>query len=184
MSDFILAEFKGTYRAPHPDGVRDANITKPFHVKVKMLRSNLKAPGLKGLFATYYKDFLRNAYTDMIDTYEFDLVQATELDGSVIHDPKALSYDGLLEHISRHHYPINPMLYPRHELRNEVVLYETDKAGQQHLQERLQKLKGNALETAAQLQRVEDVLVVVKPDAEPVAAGKAKGKKDPSEAFS
>lgn len=163
MADLISAEFKGSYRAPHPDGIRDANITKNFHVRVKMKRSALKAPGLKGLFATYYKEFVREAYPDMIDLYEFDLVQATELDGTIIHDPKALSYDGLLNYISTHKYPINPMLYSRHELRNEVALYEVDKSGQQHLQNRLQQLRGNALEMSAELSKLADILEVVEP---------------------
>lgn len=180
--NFILAEFKGTYRAPHPQGVRDQNITKEFHVKVKMERKSLKAPGLKGLFATYYKEFLRQAYPDMIDTYDFDLVQATELDGKRINDPKALSYEGLLEYIHEHDYNINAMLYPRHELRNEVVLYEKDREGQQLLQGKIQEQRGNALATAEKLSKVSDILSVVAPEEKPlevVGAGRAtKGKKE------
>lgn len=163
---FILAEFRGTYRSPHPQGIKDANVTKDFHVKVKMRRESLSAPGLNGLFACYYKELLRGLYPDMIDTYQFNLVQATELDGTIITDPKALSHENLLEYIAYKGYPINPGLYPPHELRNEVVLYEFDAKGQQHLQKKLQEQKGNMLEIAAMLHGLDDVIVVVG-DSEP-----------------
>lgn len=158
---FILAEFRGSYRAPHPDGIRDANVTKEFHVKVKMKEDSLLAPGLNGLFATYYKGHLRKLYPEMIDTYMFDLVQATQLDGTPIDNPKAMSHDALLAHIAKKKYPINPLLYSTLELRDEVVLYEQDASGQQYLQNKRQLQKGSLLATAAELQGVEDLMVVV-----------------------
>jgi hypothetical protein len=161
MSDLFIAEFKGTYRAPSPDGIRDQNVTKPFHVKVKMKRECLKAPGLNGLFSTYYKEFLRNIYPDMIDTYMYDLVQATELDGTIINNPRALSYENLLKFISSERLPINVGLYPPNELRNQVILYQEDPKGQKHLEEKLQALKGNMLAISAELQSLNDVIAVV-----------------------
>lgn len=160
-ADYILAEFKGTYRAPHPDGIRDQSITKPFHVKVKMKREALKAPGMCGLFRVYYFEHLRKAYPDIQDTYNYELVQATELNGDVIDNPKALSYDGLLAYIKEKEYPINTLLYSPVELRNEVVLYEEDPKGQQFLQEKRLKVHGNAMKMAADLTEVDDLLVVV-----------------------
>jgi hypothetical protein len=109
--DYILAEFKGTYRAPNPDGIRDQQIVKPFHVRVKMKRECLKAPGLNGFFDNYYKNFLKRAYPEMIELYQFQMVQATELDGSIINDPKALSHEGLLAYIKDRKYPINALLF-------------------------------------------------------------------------
>lgn len=166
MSDYILAEFKGTYRSPHPGGLRDQNVLKDFHVRVKMRRECLEAPGLNGLFANYYKEFLRRQYPDMIDTYMFDLVQATELDGSVILNPKALSYTGLLQYVASRRLPINTSLFSPTELRNEVVLFEHDPKGQQHLQALLEKRKGSTIAISAELQELDDVLVVVDPDEE------------------
>lgn len=164
MSDYFLAEFKGTYRAPHPGGLRDQNVTKDFHVRVKMRRECLEAPGLNGLFANYYKEFLRKQYPDMIDTYMFDLVQATELDGSVIDNPKALSYQRLVQYVTRRRLPVNTALYSPTELRNEVVLYEQDPKGQQHLQALLETRKGSTIAISAELQELDDVLVVVDPN--------------------
>ncbi|MBX9937649.1 MAG: hypothetical protein K2Y32_00265 [Candidatus Obscuribacterales bacterium] len=165
-SEYILAEFKGTYRAPEPNGQRDLNVTKPFHVAVKMDRSVLtddRVLGLKGLFATYYREFVRRAYPDMIDLYFFDLVQATELDGTVIENPKALSFDNLIAYIQKKRYPINTTLYAPAELRNEVLLYERDKDGQQHLESLRTKMRGSELAVAAKLQNLDDVLVVLTP---------------------
>lgn len=179
MQDFILAEFQGTYRAPHPDGIKDANMTKNFHVKVKMKRESLRAPGLNGLFATYYKSRLRTLYPDMIDTYMYDLVQATELDGKVIDNPKALSYEGLLKYVAKKMYPINVTLYSPNELRNQIVLYEEDHTGQQTLEGILTKHRGSELKTAAELQDVDDLIVVVSPApsvGELLAGGKSKAK--------
>lgn len=161
QQNYILAEFKGTYRAPHPEGFREQNITKDFHVRVKMKRECLLAPGLNGLFATYYKEFLRKLKPDMIDLYVFDLVQATELNGATIYDPKALSHDGLMDYINQKKYPINPLLYSMLELRDQVVLFEQDPKGQQHLQDKLQNLKGNMLATSAELRELEDLMVEV-----------------------
>ncbi len=172
MSDYILAEFKGTYRAPHPDGIRDQNITKPFHVKVKMKRECLDAPGLNGLFATYYKELLRKLYPDMIDTYFYDLVEARELDGSAIENPKALSHDNLLKYIGQRRMPINPLLYTPNELRNEVILYEIDPKGQQHLQNKLEQQKGSQLKISAEIMAIDDVITIVgAPEPVAVAAG-------------
>ena len=161
MGDYILAEFKGNYRAPHPSGVRDQNITKEFHVKVKMKRDSLQAPGLCGLFSTYYKELLRKQYPDMIDTYFYEMIQATELNGAKIDHPKAMSHDDLLAYINKRQYPINPLLYSGTELRNEVILYEQDPKGQQHLQGKLEAQKGNMIAIASELHSLEDVLIVV-----------------------
>lgn len=180
MSDqsYFVAEFQGTYRAPHPDGVRDANVTKQFHVKVKMKRECLNAPGLNGLFDVYYKEFLRQRYPDLIDTYQFNLVEARELDGSVINNPKALSYEGLLAYIHTKRYLINVSLYSPQELRNQVVLYEEDKGGQQFLENKLQAMKGSMLATANELQSLDDVMVVVdeQPSVEALLSGGGKSK--------
>lgn len=194
MSDrnYILAEFKGTYRAPHPDGIKDANVTKQFNVKVKMKRESLKAPGLCGLFATYYKELLKTVkdkegnlvYRDMIDTYMYDLVQATELDGTVINNPKALSHERLISYIKEKEYPINALLYSSGELRNEVILYEEDPKGQQYLQNRRQKQKGHTLAISAEIQNLDDVIQVVGAEREPeLAAAASKGKSKTHEVF-
>lgn len=172
--NFILAEVKGTYRAPHPDGIRDANVTKDFHVKVKMEREWLNAPGLNGFFATYYKEHLKRAYPEMIDLYMFSVVQATELDGTPIHEPKAMSHDQLLEYIAKKKYPINPLLFSSNELRNEVILYEADPSGQQHLQGLRERRKGSVLATAAKLQEVGDLMeIIVQPNKEESAKGQS-----------
>lgn len=183
QSDYILAEFKGTYRAAHPDGQRDVNVTKPFHVKVKMKASVIsdnRVLGLNGLFATYYKEFLRRMFPDMIDTYFFDLVEATEVDGTPIEHPKALSHKGLLEYISKKRYPINITLYTPGELRNEVMLYESDEKGQQKLESIRTELRGSELAVAAELQKLDDVLVVVdeaQQSVEDLLAAPGKGKR-------
>lgn len=161
MSDLFIAEFKGTYRAPSPEGIRDQNITKAFHVKVKMKRECLKAPGLNGLFATYYLEFLRKLYPDMIDTYMYDLVEARELDGTIINNPRALSYENLLKFIHSERLPINVGLYPPNELRNQVILFQEDPKGQKHLEEKLQAIKGNMLAISSELQSLDDVIAIV-----------------------
>jgi hypothetical protein len=178
MTDYILAEFKGTYRAPHPDGIRDQNVTRNFNVKVKMKRECLNAPGLNGFFGSYYKEFLRKLYPDMIDTYKYEMVQATELDGKPIDSPKALPYEGLLQYIFRKKYPINPTLYSPKELRNQINLYEEDPKGQQFLEEKLQRLRGNQLAIAAELQSMDDVISIcsTEPPKAPAAVGRQPGK--------
>lgn len=161
---YILAEFKGTYRAPHPDGQRDLQVTRPFHVKVKMKAEVIhdsRVLGLNGLFATYYKEFLRRQFPDMVDLYFFDLVEATELDGTPIEHPKALSHSGLLQYLEKKKYPINCTLYTPAELRNEIMLYEVDKEGQQKLEGIRTELRGSELAVAAELQNLSDVMVVV-----------------------
>jgi len=183
MSDLFIAEFKGTYRAPSPEGIRDQNVTKPFHVKVKMKRECLKAPGLNGLFSTYYKEFLRKLYPDMIDTYMYDLVEAKELDGSIINNPRALSYENLLAFIRKEQLPINVGLYPPNELRNQVILYNEDPKGQKHLEGKLQALKGSMLAISAELQSLDDVIAIVKDDEDAdmedllATSGKSRAKK-------
>ena len=157
-NDFMLAEFKGTYRAPHPDGIKDQNIIKNFHVQVEMKKSFLKAPGLKGTFAVYYKELCKSMYPDMIDLYKFDLVEATELDGSPINNPKAMSYQDLVKYINEKQYPINIALYSQSELRNQVVLHEEDPKGQQKLQGITERTKGNAIaETNAIMSRIKPI---------------------------
>lgn len=164
QQEYFLAEFKGNYRAPEPTGQRDLNITKPFHVKVKMKRDYLddsRVLGLNGIFATYYKEYLRRMYPDMIDLYFFDLVEGTELDGSVIENPKALSFDNLAKYIQWRKYPINIGLYTPAELRNQVLLYEKDAAGQQFLESNLTQMRGSMLAIANELQSLDDVMVKV-----------------------
>jgi hypothetical protein len=172
----ILAEFKGTYRAPHPDGFQNQNVERPFHVKVKMKRESLQAPGLNGLFVTYYSGFMKKLFPDMIELYRWENLGCTELDGSPIEDdPKAMNRDQLLAYIKRKKYNINALLYPTvTELRNEVVLYETDRAGQQYLEGKRQELKGNLLEMAAEIAELDDVVVIVDPNAAPAPTPVAK----------
>lgn len=169
QSEFFLAEFKGTYRAPHPAGIRTETIIRDFHVKVTMLKKFLAGDGLNGAFQVYYKGFLKNHYPDMINTYQFDLVEATELDGTKIDNPRCLSYQGLLDYIANRRYPINAMLYSALELRDEIILYEKDPKGQQHLQGKRENLKGNVLSTAAELGQLPNVMVKVDSSAASVA---------------
>jgi hypothetical protein len=171
----ILAEFKGTYRAPHPAGIRDQQITPSFHVKVKMKREWLEQPGLNAFFQAYYKPFLQKLYPDFLDTHFFDLIEATELDGTEIESPKALSHAGLLGYIERRGLKINALLYgTTNELRNQVILYEEDQKGQQILQGKEELLKGTALSTAAELQGLDDVMVLVNAPVE-VPSGNVQG---------
>jgi len=170
MSNLILAEFKGSYRSPHPQGYKDQNIERQFHVKVKMKRDSLNAPGLNGLFATYYASFLKNIFPDFLELYMFSLVEATELDGTPIRNPKCLSHAGLLQYIQDERIPINPLLYgDTTELRNQVVLYQVDSKGQQVLQEKIQKTKGQMLATAEELATIDDIVTVVGQEPAPVA---------------
>lgn len=163
QQEYILVEFKGTYRAPHPDGY-EKDVQKDFHVKVKMKRGVLAGPGTCGHFQAYYKGHLKKIYPDFKDTYFFEMVQATELDGSIIHNPKAYSQANLIDYIARMGYPINPILYATGtELRNEVVLYEQDKGGQQHLQKLLEDMKGAEIRTAAELRELGEIMFAVEP---------------------
>lgn len=161
----MLAEFKGTYRAPHPGGIKDQNVLKDFHVKVEMPKSFLKAPGLNGFFVNHYLNYLRSAYPDLIKTYRFQLIEVTELDGSVIDNPKCLSYQGLLDYIKRREFPINPSLFDEAELRNEVLLYEQDAKGQQFLQDKIQQRKGTELAIAQALSDRPNLVRVIQPQA-------------------
>lgn len=163
QQEYILVEFKGTYRAPHPDGY-EKDVQKDFHVKVKMKRGVLAGPGTCGHFQAYYKGHLKKIYPDFKDTYFFEMVEATELDGSIIHNPKAYSQANLIDYIARMGYPINPILYPTGtDLRNEVVLYENDKNGQQHLQRLLEDMKGAEIRTAAELRELGEIMFAVEP---------------------
>lgn len=174
MSKYIIAEFKGNYRAPHPEGRREENVTKRFHVKVKMKRECLAAPGLCGLFENYYKEFVRTLYPEMIDFHMFEFVEALNEDGSVINDPKALSYKGLLEYVAERGYPVNVTLYTPTELRNQVNLYEQDKLGQQHLEAKFQAMKGSMLAIANELKSMDDVIQIYNPNEEPAPSPVAK----------
>lgn len=178
-SEYFIAEFKGTYRAPHPSGARDQQITKDFHVKVKMLQTALDAPGLKGAFQNYYKESVKALYPDLIDFYSVQFIKGVELNGDKIDNPKAMSYADLVAYITRKKYPVNPLLFDQEELRNQVVLYEFDPSGQQLLQGKTEKLRGGQIEMALKLAAVDDLVVVVDPTAvvEVVAAGKPPAKK-------
>lgn len=179
MSDYFIAEFKGTYRAPHADGIRDQFVLKNFHVKVKMKRDFLAAPGLNGTFANYYAKAVAALYPDFVDLYQFEFVEGLELDGKKIDNPKAMSHADLVEYVTRKKYPINTMLFNASELRNEVVLYEQDPSGQQTLQARYEKQRGGTIALSNELSALDDLVVRV--DAEPVAeavlAGKPPAKK-------
>lgn len=163
QQEYILVEFKGTYRAPHPDGY-EKDVQKDFHVKVKMKRSVLAGPGTCGNFQAYYKGHLKKIYPDFKDTYFFEMIEATELDNSPIYNPKAMSHANLVDYIAKMGYPINPILFPTAtDLRNEVVLYEQDKSGQQHLQKQLEDMKGAEIRTAAELRELGEIMFEVKP---------------------
>jgi len=181
VNGFILAEFRGTYKAPHPEGFDKSQVEKPFHIKVKMKRESLNAPGLNGLFQTYYAGFMKKAYPDYIELYRFETVQATNLDGTVIRNPKALSHEGLLTYMKEENIPINPLLYEPSELRNQVCLYMEDKKGQQFLQEKLQNSKGQMLATAAELADIDDILVRADQEPAPKAAPAAEVEESPIE---
>jgi hypothetical protein len=157
--DLMLAEFKGTYRIPHPDGIKGESVLRPFHVIVKMKKQFLEAPGLHGFFLSYYANQVKKCYPDMISIYHVEFQEAKELDGKVINNPKALSFKNLRAYIHEKNYPINTALYSDVELRNEVVLYESDPKGQQHLQKRREDARGGEMEVARELSEIEDLVV-------------------------
>lgn len=151
MSDWMLAEFSGTYKTPHPEGFKDQTVLRPFHVFVEMKKDFLKAPGLCAIFQNFYGNAVKEAFPDMVKLNHVDFHGAVELNGDAINNPKAMSHKELLVYIQQKQYPINPSLYTARELRNEVVLYETDPSGQQHLQAKLQQLRGGAIDLANEL---------------------------------
>lgn len=160
-NDLMLGEFKGVYRAPHPAGYRDQNIVMPFHVKVKMKREFLSAPGLCGLFKNHYEHALRAKYSEMLELYRFEFMGATELDGKPINNPKAMYHKELIKYIAEKRYPINMSLYNQTELRNEVNLYEHDPQGQQFLQGKLEYMHGGTIALTNELAQIEDLVQVV-----------------------
>ena len=105
----------------------------------------------------------------MLDLYRWRLVEATELDGEVIDDPKCLSYQGLLDFIKKHEYPINPLLYPTdQELRDAILLYEDDDKGQQKLQARWEQINGPVLKVAQEIDEIDDVFEELAPVSQPL----------------
>jgi hypothetical protein len=159
-NELMLASFKGTYRSPHPEGFKEQAILRPFDVTVKMKQSFLAAPGLCGFFRNHYFAALKAKFPLMIAPYMIEFMGATELDGRPIDNPKAMSYGELLGYIQRKKYPINIGLYDATALRNEVVLYEQDPSGQQHLQGKLENLRGSEIALSNELAAIEDILVV------------------------
>lgn len=153
--DWILVEFKGTYKVPHKEGFRGQSMLKPFHVQVEMERSfllNLKPyQSLRGTLATYYMNILKQSYPDMIELHRFDMVEATEVDGDKIHDPRAMRHADLIDYIQKNKLPINISLYNDQDLRHEVALYEQDKKGQQHIQGWREKVQGGMLEVSKRI---------------------------------
>lgn len=149
--DLMLATFQGSYRVAHPDGFQDQNVLNNFEVDVQMSKEFLETPGLNAPFRVYYQHLVKSVYPDMIDLYRWELVQATELDGTPIENPKALSYSNLIDYINKKKYPINIGLFTPAELRNEVILYEQDAKGQQHLQELQENIRGASLRIGQQI---------------------------------
>lgn len=149
--NWLLAEFKGTYSCASPTGIKGQKIEKPFHVKVEMKKDFLNHPGPTGMvslcgpFVTYHKQELKQIHPDLIDTYMFELIEATELDGTKINRPECLSYEDLKDYITEKEYPINTSLYSRTDLRHAVRLYEHDEKGQQKLQGDIEKVRGGVL---------------------------------------
>ncbi len=150
-NDWMLVEFEGTYTVANPSGVKGSKVLKPFHCKVEMAKSFLSGYGLRGVFSTYYMEQMRKLFPAMIDLYRFRMVEATELDGSKINDPKAMNHADLLGYISSREYQINTSFYDDQQLRHEIELYEKDKAGQQHLQANLEKIRGGKLAVSKQI---------------------------------
>jgi len=147
--DWMLVEFEGSYMIAHPDGIKGQKVLRNFHVRVEMAKDflfNLKPfESLRAPFSTYYMEQLKQMFPKMISLYQFRMVEATELDGSKIADPRAMCHADLLEYIKVRKYPINSSFYNDQDLRHEVHLYENDKKGQQHLQANLEKIRGGVL---------------------------------------
>ncbi len=160
--DWMLVEFEGTYKVADPS-IKGRKILRPFHVKVKMKKQFLEARGLRGAFATYYKEFLKRHFPGMIDLHEFRMIEATEVDGSKIHNPKAMSHQDLVAYIKEKRLPVNILLYDDQELRHQVVLYETDPKGQQKLQGQAERVHGGKLNLSREISEQEDILQVLAP---------------------
>lgn len=170
----ILATFEGTFKTAHPEGHRGEQVTRPFKCRVKIPRHFLKpipntVPALRhvsltAVFGTYYKQHLKKAHPEMLDLYRWRLVEATELDGSVMDDPKCLSYQGLLDFVKEKEYPINPLLYPTdQELRDAILLYEDDETGQQKLQKRWEQITGPVLKVSQEIAAIDNVFEELTP---------------------
>ncbi|MDE1971105.1 MAG: hypothetical protein KGI50_06060 [Patescibacteria group bacterium] len=139
--DWILAEFKGTYRVADPNGHK-RTVLQPFHVKVPIERCYLEAPTLRGIFASQYETYLKQEYPGMLGLYQFVMVEATEVDGSKLTHHKGMCHADLLEYIKKERLPINTALFDDQQLRQEIDLYRKDSKGQQHLQKRFEEMKG------------------------------------------
>lgn len=167
-NNWMLVEFEGTYQVSHPDGVKGRKVLKNFHVQVEMNKSFLDAMSiegtfhsLRGPFASFYTGFLKKLYPDMIDLYQFRMVEATELDGGKIRDPKCMSHKDLMAYIVDRKYKINTGIYDDQELRNAVVLYENDKKGQQVLQGTTERVRGGVLAVTNDLKHRESLITVL-----------------------
>ena len=147
--DWMLVEFKGTYLCAHPDGIKGQKVTRPFHVKVEMKKQFLRDlkpfESLCGPFAVYYVGLVKNLYPELIDLHRFEMIEATELDGTKINDPRAMCHEDLLEHISDRELPINAGMLDAKDLRHHIMLHAQDPKGQARMQENLQKVRGGHL---------------------------------------
>lgn len=162
---WMLVEFEGTYTTAHPDGIKGQKVIRPFHVRVKMKKEFLEARGLRGAFSVYYEEKLKRQYPGMISLHQFRMIEATEIDGSKINNPKCMSHADLLVYINEKDYQINTALYDDQELRHEVALYESDKKGQQKLQGQREAARGGKLKISKEINEQEDSLVVLHPSA-------------------
>ncbi|MDE2100168.1 MAG: hypothetical protein KGL39_23130 [Patescibacteria group bacterium] len=153
--DWILVEFKGTYLTPHPEGFKGQDVTREFHVQVEMKRSfltNLRAfESLCGPFAVYYENMLKDLYPDFKALHRFEMVEATELDGKMIADPRAMKHEDLLEYIKEKNLPVNAALHDTKDLRHHTFLHEKDEKGHARLQARLESVKGATLKIAGEI---------------------------------
>lgn len=163
---WMRVEFEGTYRVRSPQGIKNQSVERPYHIFVPMSKRYLKdSSNLRAPFCSFYENRLKNKYPGMLGLYQTRLIEALNEDGSVINHPKALSYENLKEYIKEREYPINIGLYDDQQLRNEVVLYEKDADGQQHLQSWTEKVKGGSLAVGQELDALgDDMWEVVETD--------------------
>jgi hypothetical protein len=162
--DLMLVRFVGTYTMANPSGARGSKVVKPFDVKVKMHKRFLAANGLRGAFDTYYKQSLKQKYPGMIDLNQFEMIEATEIDGRKIANPKCMSHDDTIAYIKSQRYAINIALYDSQDLRHQVVLYEKDKDGQQKLQSNIMSARGGAMAIAEEIKSMNDVFEILEPE--------------------
>ncbi len=103
----------------------------------------------------------------------FTMVEATELDGRKISNPRAMSYEDLIEYIKEREYPINIAVYSPTDLRHQVRLYEKDKDGQQKLQGNLLNARGGKMAIEDEIKQMNDVFEICDPDVQHQATAEA-----------